>query len=254
MGTRNIRMVLAYDGTNFFGWQVQKQGRTVQGAVQDALQRMHKHPVHVHAAGRTDTGVHASGQVINFFSDIDSIPADRFFLALNSYLPEDVKALSSGEADETFHARYSARIRVYKYYYNISQVTLPQHSRYSVHLKKIPDMATLNRFSAALIGVHDFSAFTVPRDPSPSKVREILSAGFYPEGPFLVFTIAGNAFLWRMVRSIVGTIVELAQEQAGTDALLEILESRDWSRSGATAPAKGLFFHKVVYHGENDLY
>ena len=111
MAERNIKLTLAYDGTDFLGWQVQKKGRTVQGVMEEGLARMHGHPVHVLAAGRTDSGVHATGQVANFHSDIDSIASERFRDAVNAYLPPDVRVLASREAGPRFHARRSARLR-----------------------------------------------------------------------------------------------------------------------------------------------
>ena len=248
--TRNIRMTLSYDGSDFCGWQIQSNGRTVQGVLEAALERMHKHRVPVLAAGRTDSGVHANGQVINFFTDIDSINAGAFYTALNSYLPPDVKALSSCMVCDDFHARYDARIRVYRYQLYPSQVMPPVFRKYSWRIRRTPDVPRLNRLASVLVGTHDFSTFVVPRDQSPSRVKDIYSASFFPDSPFIVFKIAGRSFLWRMVRSLVGTLVELESQGADADDLERILESRDRTRAGATAPACGLFLHKVIYKGE----
>ncbi len=254
MSSRNIRLLLSYDGTDFYGWQVQARGRTVQGVLEEALGKMHRHDVPVLAAGRTDSGVHADGQVANFFTDIDSIPAGQFARALNSYLPRDVKALASSEADPSFHSRYGAVARIYQYRIQPGPAPHPLYRRYALHVKERPDIVQLNRMAACLVGTHDFTAFTVPRDANPTRVRTVHSACFFAEGPFLVFRIAANAFLWRMVRSLVGTMLELEQKMIDPSRMEEILRSGERERAGTTAPAHGLVLHKVIYHGEPFLY
>jgi tRNA pseudouridine38-40 synthase len=247
---RNIRVTLAYDGTDFFGWQIQARGRTVQGELERSLERMHKHRVQVFAAGRTDSGVHANGQVVNFFTDIDSIPAEEFHKALNSYLPPDIRALDSRHVEDRFHARYDARAREYRYRFWTRPVTDPMLRRYVWRLPRVPDIARLNRMAAVVVGSHDFSTFAVPRDASPSRVKDMYSAAFYPEPPYLVFRIAGRSFLWRMVRSLVGTMIELEARGADEDEMRRILEAKDRKLAGATAPACGLFLHRVIYDGD----
>ncbi|WP_455382205.1 tRNA pseudouridine(38-40) synthase TruA [Salinispira pacifica] len=247
MGRRNIRVTLAYDGTGFQGWQVQAAGRTVQGELLTALERMHRHPVQLHAAGRTDSGVHAVGQVANFITDIDSIPAERVALALNSLLPQDVRVVDSREVAERFHARYDARRRTYRYYLLTAAVGAPHQRLYSFRLLTQPDVVRLNRLAARFVGIHDFSTFCAPTESSPSKVREVYGASFHVEGGHTVFTISANGFLWRMVRSIVGTLIELESRGAGEEAVSALIDSRDRSRAGTTAPPQGLFLYRVDY-------
>ena len=244
---RNIRMTLAYDGSDFLGWQIQAEGRTVQGEVINALSRMHKREIKVTAAGRTDTGVHADGQVINFFSDIDSIPGRQFAVALNSYLPADVRALVSEEADEQFHARYSATCRHYRYSWTSARTVGPTPSRRVCWLKHTPNIQRLNELARPLLGVHDFSTFTPPAEPSESRVREIVAASFFPAGERVVFQISANAFLWRMVRSIAGTLIELDKIGAQPVEVSERLKACDHAAAGPSAPAKGLSLHAVEY-------
>jgi tRNA pseudouridine38-40 synthase len=248
MSRRNIRIVLSYDGTDFLGWQTQQEGRTVQSEVEKALEKIHKHPVHIHAAGRTDSGVHAVGQVINFFTDIDSIPVERFTPAVNSLLPFDVRALKSEEVPETFHARFDARLREYRYYIYPKPIVPPYYRRYCSWISFRPNLARMNRMASFILGTHDFTSFSALRDPNPSKVRTIHSASFFPEGPFLVFRITGVSFLWHMVRNLVGTFLSLDQKESPPEVVREILEARNRSLAGDTASASGLFLYRVEYH------
>ncbi|MFW5688085.1 MAG: tRNA pseudouridine(38-40) synthase TruA [Spirochaetota bacterium] len=248
--TRNIRVTLAYDGTDFSGWQIQAEGRTVQGEVMKALERMHRHQVKLYAAGRTDSGVHAEGQVANFFTDIDSIPADEFFIALNSYLPRDIQAVASREVDAGFHARYSARRRVYRYSWTHSRSVRPSLRRRVTRLKHRPCIARLNELARPLLGSHDFSTFTLPTEPSENRVRTVESAAFFPAGELVVFEISANAFLWRMVRSIAGTLIELDKLAAEPVEVEARLAAKDHAAAGPSAPAHGLVLYRVDYPGD----
>ena len=248
MPDRNIRLRLAYDGTDFCGWQVQNGQRTVQGVLEDALSGLHEHPVRVRVAGRTDSGVHAHGQVANFVSDA-SVPEERFAPALNSRLPRDVRVLESQSVPMDFNSRYDARWRVYKYFLHVASCSDPFTRKYCLTVKRRPDTALLNRLASELIGTHDFTAFSAAGDQSESKVRDIRSAVFYQERQFLVFKIVGSSFLWRMVRSVVGTLLELVEADRSPGSLRTIIESRDRGAAGTTAAAKGLSLHRVVYDG-----
>lgn len=252
MVTRNIRIVLSYDGTNFCGWQSQPSGRSVQDAVETALEKLHGHSMAVRVAGRTDSGVHADGQVINFRSD-GSIPTDRFVRALNQHLPWDIRALGSDEVGEDFDSRLDARVRVYKYFVESREVRRPSTGRFVWTLPYRLETARLNEYAARLIGTHDFSTFAAAGDTSVSKTRRVYSAGFYIEGSQLVFKIAANAFLYRMVRSLVGTMIELGHHELPVDEMRERLQARNRKAAGRTAPPWGLFLHKVLYD-ERKLY
>jgi tRNA pseudouridine38-40 synthase len=247
---RNIRVTLAYDGSEFSGWQVQKNARTVQGEIEQALHRMHEHPVRIQGAGRTDSGVHASGQVGNFFTDLDSIEPGRWHLALNSYLPPDVRALESREMESSFNAKTHARQRVYRYYLYSGGVGLPHLRRYCWKIRGQRDMRRLNDLASVFLGEHEFTTFAAAGDLSRSKVRRVDAACFFPEGPFLCFRIAASSFVWKMVRSVLGTILEYEQNGLPASDLARALAARDRSRAGMSAPARGLFLEKVVYDGD----
>jgi tRNA pseudouridine38-40 synthase len=247
---RNIRLTLAYDGTDFAGWQVQSNARTVQGAVEEALARMHGHPVRIQGAGRTDSGVHATGQVANFRSDLDSISGPRWQAALNSYLPPDVRVLESGVADAGFDAKSFARARCYAYHLHPAAVTPPHLRRYCWRINRRPELSALNRLAAVLLGEHDFSTFTSAGDKSRSKVRVVYSACFHPQGEQLVFRVAASSFVWKMVRSLLGTLLEYEAAGLGPEKLAEVLAARERSLAGTSAPAHGLFLERVVYDDE----
>jgi tRNA pseudouridine38-40 synthase len=212
-----------------------------------ALEKMHGHAVRVVAAGRTDSGVHATGQVANFRTELDSVPAERFRDAINSYLPHDVRILSSEEAAPRFHARRSARLRVYRYYI-LSSPVCPPHLRHYCHwIKRRPDITRLNGLASLLEGEHDFSSFSARRDANKSKVRQVLASSFRAEGSFLVYTIAASSFLWKMVRTVVGTILMLEEAGRGAGELARILKARSRFEAGETASPRGLFLERVVY-------
>jgi tRNA pseudouridine38-40 synthase len=249
---RNIALRVSYDGTNFLGWQRQSEagagkGRTVQEEIALALAKMHGHPVDLAGSGRTDSGVHAAGQVANFHTDIASIPAERFVPALNSMLPRDVRILSSREVPRSFHARFDARARTYRFFMYCGKHPLATDLPYVWYLGRWPDVARLNRMAACLAGELDCSTFTAAGDQSKSRSRYLYGACFFPEGERLVFEISANAFLWKMVRSITGTLIDLEGRGAPVEEFARILESRDRRRAGPTAPGEGLFLWDVRY-------
>ena len=245
---RNIRLTLAYDGTDFAGWQRQKDARTAQEELEKALGTMHGHPVPTVAAGRTDSGVHARGQVANFYTDIRSIPAQRFLPALNKLLPRDLRILEAAEADYDFHSRYDARLRRYRYFTACGGAPDPARLRYAHFMRRRPDLAVLNRMASRLLGETDFTALSSARDESLSRSRFVHEASFRWEGESLVFEIAANAFLLRMVRSIVGCILDFEAGGRDGDDFAALLASRDRSAAGPTAPARGLFLWNVEYY------
>jgi len=247
MENRNIKLIISYDGTGFSGWQVQADQRTVQGEIEKALAKMHKHPVSLTGAGRTDAGVHATGQVGNFFTDLNSIDHQQFRDAINYYLPQDVRVLESSIVNKQFSARFSARMRIYRYFFYFGPVNLPHLNRYAVRRREKPDIKLLNQYTSVLIGDHDFTTFAAAGDMSSSKKRIVYSASFYPRGNFLVFMIKADSFLYKMVRSLVGTFLDCVKKGIPREEFAGIVLARDRSKAGCTAPARGLFLDKVIY-------
>jgi tRNA pseudouridine38-40 synthase len=246
---RNIKLLVAYDGTDFSGWQRQDGGkeRTAQGLLEAALAKLHKKPVNLSAAGRTDAGVHAAGQVANFHTDIQNMAAERFVPALNSLLPRDLRVLAAQETSPEFHARFNARSRTYRYYTIAERHALPHELRYALQLWRRPRIERLNSYARCLRGELDCSVFAAAKDPSHSRNRYLFGATFFVERDTLVFEITANAFLWKMVRSIVGTLLHCEEHDVSPDAFKALLASRERKLAGPTAPPHGLFLWNVAY-------
>jgi len=255
---RTIKLIIAYDGTNFLGWQRQGalkrgalkrvgQARTVQAVIEEALEKMHGHPVALAAAGRTDSGVHARGQAASFQTDIENIKPHSFVPALNSLLSADVRIMDSCEVSAGFHARFSARIRHYRYFFIAGRRALPHESRYALQLWRIPNISLLNSYCRLLPGERDCAIFAGAGDASKSTFRNITHAVFLAEGGHLIFEISANAFLLKMVRSIAGTFLHYEERATPPARLGDIIASGDRSLAGPTLPPQGLFLWKVDY-------
>ena len=252
-GERNIRLLVSYDGTDFSGWQRQgdaQNPRTVQGTLEKALSVIHKGQVNLTGSGRTDTGVHAAAQTANFITNIRGMEAERFVPALNSLLPRDVRILEAKETRRDFHARFDARLRTYRYYFITCREALPWELRYAWHLRRQPDLRRLNEYARLFRGEMDCTSFAVPGDKSKSRCRYIFGASFFIEGSRLIFEISANAFLWKMVRSITGTLLRCEEKGLDADFVAGIIQSRNQALAGPIAPARGLFLWKIDYYRE----
>jgi tRNA pseudouridine38-40 synthase len=254
---RTIKLIIAYDGTDFLGWQRQAgqaarfcEARTVQSVIESALEKMHGHPVALAGAGRTDSGVHARGQAASFKTDIESIKPDRFVQALNSLLPADLRIMEAGEAAQDFHARFDARMRTYRYFFIAGRQALPHESRYALQLWRIPRVDILNSYCRLLPGERDCAIFAASGDASKSTWRNITHAVFLMEGNHLVFEISANAFLLKMVRSVAGTFLHYEERDTPPARLRDIIASGNRSLAGPTLPPHGLFLWKVDYYRE----
>lgn len=257
---RNILLSISYDGTDFCGWQRQDSAekknvfRTVQGEVEAALEKLLKTSVVLYGSGRTDSGVHAAAQKANFFSPIDSIPAEKYTCALNAFLPQDIRITDSCEVPENFNARLSATSRIYRYFLTPGNI-LANNNRFSWFVNYEPNLERLNRYCECLSGEIDCASFAASGDKSLSTFRYLEGARFFTQNSFpdgkklVVFEIEANAFLWKMVRTITGTLVGLDKADAPEDSFRKILEAKDRSKAGATAPAKGLFLYDIKFNG-----
>lgn len=247
---RNIKLIIAYDGADFSGWQSQgkdEKNRTVQGCLENALEKIHKRPITLIGAGRTDAGVHAAGQTAHFYTDIKSMEARRFIPALNTLLPQDVRILDAEEARHDFHARFDAKSRTYRYRIIAGRRGLPHETRYALQIWNRPSLGKLNAYTRILRGEMDFSTFSTLKNPEKSPYRYIYNAVFFIQGDILVFEITANAFLWKMVRSLTGTLLFYEEKGLPVDEFKELVESKNRSRAGPTAPPHGLFLWKVEY-------
>jgi tRNA pseudouridine38-40 synthase len=245
MPERNIRLLIAYDGTDFSGWQRQENGRTVQGEIEAALEKLHKTKVRLTGSGRTDAGVHAAGQTANFYTGIDGMGAERFVPALNSLLSRDLRILDAAETRPDFHARFDARQRIYRYHFICGRTALPHERRYALQLRRRPRIAVLNAYSRLLLGERDCSIFAAAGDPGESRSRYIFRASFFVQGDTLIFEIGANAFLWKMVRSAAGTLLHYEERDTAGEEFKAILDSGDRSLAGPVLGPEGLFLWKV---------
>lgn len=246
---RNLKLILQYDGTNYVGWQRQGSGTSIQGLVEDALAPIAGERVTVHGAGRTDAGVHALAQVatVPFAGALDPVTLAR---ALNAVLPADVRVLSVEDVAPDFHARFSATGKVYEYRIVNAPIVSPFLSRYVWHIQQPLDLEAMRAASMGLVGVHDFAAFQGAGSIVTSTDRTIRRLEWEDGGGYdlpLVMRIDGDGFLRHMVRNIIGTLVEVGIGRWAAWQVEAILNSRDRSQAGPTAPAQGLFLIRVDY-------
>jgi tRNA pseudouridine38-40 synthase len=241
-----VRGVVAYDGTEYSGFQRQANAPTVQEALEAALAQITQEAVTVLAAGRTDAGVHATGQTVAFDTAWRH-GLDDLWRALNAILPADIAFLQIEEAAPDFHPRYDARSRRYRYTVYNAPVRWPLALRYSLHVAAALDVAEMTQAAQLLVGEHDFAAFGQPPKPGGTTVRRVLAAEWGIDTPQLYFDIEANAFLYRMVRSIVGTLLQVGRGEMEVEEFAAVLASCDRDRAGPTAPSHGLCLVEVKY-------
>ena len=251
---RTIRLLIAYDGGSYQGWQRQHNGPTIQGEIERCLATICSQPVPLHGAGRTDAGVHALGMVAHFQTDT-AIPLIAFTKGLNSLLLKDIRILDAEEADPGFHSRFSALGKAYCYSFFTGAVQLPCNRRHIAHLPGPFESDRLRQALAALVGTHDFTSFerTGSRDREAESgrgaVRTIFSADCLarPEPHCWAIRLVGDGFLRQMVRIIAGTLVEIGQGKRSPEVMPAIIAARDRTQAGATAPACGLTLETIFY-------
>ena len=243
---RNVKVIVEYDGTDFFGFQKQPARRTVQGTLEWALAKITKEPVNVVGAGRTDAGVHALGQVISFKTS-GSIPTDRVSIALNSLLPRDVVAKGAEEVSEDFHARFSATSRLYRYQILNGDYPSAICGRFVWYHREKLDLESMREAAKALIGRHDFASFAMADAETRGTERDLFRLSIERCGDLIACELEANAFLHSMARIIVGTLVEVGDGRREPREISEILQRADRNAAGKTAPACGLILVSVRY-------
>ena len=245
---KRILFTIAYDGSDFFGWQKQPDEniRTVQGEFEKALGRFFKKNVECIGASRTDRGVHAMGQ--RAVIDIDTtVPTEKFPLALHSFLPEDISVVNAEDVSEEFHPRYDCVKKTYQYKIYNGKYRNPICRKYSEYCHVFLDEKKMNEVSKAFIGTHDFKAFAASGNSSKTTVRTIFDIDVKREGEFVVITVTGDGFLYNMIRIMAGTLMLAGTGKLDFDGLLKIIESRDRTKAGKTAGPNGLTLMEINY-------
>jgi tRNA pseudouridine38-40 synthase len=258
---RNLKLVIAYDGTDFAGWQVQPGLLTVQGCLLEAIARVTRETTVLHGSGRTDAGVHALGQVANFCTS-SPIPAPNLVIALNDTLPSSIRVLAAEEVAEDFHSRKSARAKTYRYRLFRGAICPPFVSRYVYHHPWPLNEQAMSEAASAVLGQHDFTSFAAVDpdrlrriaeaadgdDEAPSNIRTIFASSFRHEGDEFIYEVRGSGFLHHMVRNLVGLFLLVGKGTIAGSDIATILDAKN--RSGnpaATAPASGLALVSVEY-------
>jgi tRNA pseudouridine38-40 synthase len=249
---RRVALWVTYEGTHFSGYQVQPNGRTVQEEIEKALSKIHKgEPIRIYSSGRTDAGVHARGQVVHFDSAL-TIPSARWPKAINACLSDDIRVIEAGYVSEAFHSRYQAIKKEYHYRVllrkegDVFRRNLTHHIAYSVNIERMQKAAEL------LVGKHDFSSFCAANTDVKDKVRTLFDVSIVSDRDELVFKLVGDGFLYNMVRIIVGTLLEIGAGKREIAEISMILQAKDRTVAGKTAPGNGLFLWKVSY--ENPIF
>lgn len=243
---RNICMKVSYDGTDFNGFQNQPKGRTVQGEIERVLNILTREDIDIHASGRTDAGVHARGQVFHFLTE-SQIPIDRFAIALNTKLPDDIIILEAKEMPLDFHARHMVKRKTYRY--SIDNGKFPDlfGRQYRLHVPVPLHSDKMRQALSYIVGTHDFTSFTSTRSVKPHHVRTIYEAKLVEDGPFIHIELTGNGFTYNMVRIIVGTLLKIGHGKRNPEDMVAILAGCERSLAGPTALPIGLLLKDVCY-------
>lgn len=243
---KNILLKIQYDGSKYSGWQRQTNAVTIQGTIEEAIEKLCGKYIETIGCSRTDSGVHAREYILNFHIE-SKMPPDKYQPALNGILPEDIVVLNSKEVNEDFHARYSSKGKKYSYYILNRNYPCAINRKYVYHYKNPLSIDLMKECSEYLIGTHDFSAFKNSGSSIINNIRTINSIDITKKEDLLEISIEGNGFLYNMVRIIVGTFIEVGIGKMKPNYINTILESKDRNLAGITIPAKGLFLEKVFY-------
>lgn len=249
MNPHKTKLLIAYDGTDYSGWQLQPNGVSIQALIEKALQTILRRPTHLIGSGRTDAGVHAIGQVAHFKHEqpLDHL---RLVLSLNGLLPPTIRILSAEDAPLTFHARFSAEGKIYHYHLGIGPIATPFQRLYRTQIRQLIDQDLLRQAAQLFVGTRDFTSFANEAhkgSASRNAVRTLKRLDVVPEEGGLRLEFESNGFLYKMVRNIAGTLIEVAKGKYTLDDIPKLFEARDRRCVGLAAPPNGLFLVKVNY-------
>lgn len=248
---KRIKLTVAYDGTEYCGWQVQPEVPTVEGILNETLSRVLGEEIQVIGASRTDAGVHAMGNVAVFDTETP-IPSDRISYAINPHLPEDIRIMESVEVEDDFHPRFCDTRKTYLYRIQTGKTWIPTGRLYSHWVPKEPDADAMRKAGQYLVGTHDFKSFCAANAQVKTTVRtvcgvDVQETSLTADRKEITVTVTGEGFLYNMVRIIVGTLLRAGYHIWPPEYILEILEGRDRALAGETVPAKGLCLQKIEY-------
>ena len=241
-----VAFIVEYDGTDYAGWQIQKNDITVQQKIEEALLTLNKGRITVTGAGRTDSGVHAKGQCGHF--DIDSdIPAEKFTFILNTRLPKDIRIKKTWEVSEDFHSRFSAKGKRYIYRIFNAPYSSALMGRFTMHVPENLDIEKMRQAAQFIVGTHDFKAFCAQGSSVKTTVRTVSKVEVTKENELIEITVEGTGFLYNMVRIIAGTLIEVGKNKKTPEMVKEIIEGKIRKEAGMTADAQGLTMDEVFY-------
>ena len=243
---RNIKLILEYDGTKYFGWQRQKDNITIQETLEEAISLLTNENIEVTGSSRTDSGVHARGYVANF-KTTSRIPGDKFREAINHKLPEDIVIIKSEEVEEDFHARYNAKGKTYSYGIIMREAPPAISKDYLYHVKRKLDVKKMGEACQYFIGKKDFIGFRSTGSSVQGTIRTIQNLYIEQTGDIIKIYVTGDGFLYNMVRIIVGTLIMVGNNKIEPEEIKSIIESKDRKRAGICVPAKGLTLEEVFY-------
>lgn len=247
-----VKLIVAYDGTNYCGWQVQPNAVTVESVLNEALSSLLKEDIKVIGASRTDSGVHALGNVAVFDTNT-RIPAEKISYALNALLPEDIKIQRSERTADDFHPRRCDTVKTYEYHILNREFPLPIKRYDSIHCYRSLDLEKMREAAEVLVGTHDFRSFCSVKTQAETTVRTIYSAQMEKQEDMITIRVRGNGFLYNMVRIIAGTLMEAGLGNIAPEQVREALLGRDRNLAGPTAPARGLTLVGIEYVGEKEF-
>ncbi len=242
----NYKICIAYDGTNYGGWQIQPNRLTIQELLEEKLAILLKKPTKVTGSGRTDAGVHAMAQVANFHHEGPLFPK-LFLRSMNALLPPDIRILSIDEVEDSFHARFSAKGKAYHYHLSLTPTILPFVRNFRYHPRGKLDIKKMTEAAPLFIGKHDFTSFANVGSSSENPIKTLRRLDLVQEGDDLILQFEGDGFLYKMVRNIVGALIQVGRGKLEPEEIKQILAAKDRTRASQAAPPQGLFLFRVEY-------
>lgn len=246
MAQKRVRLIVAYDGTNYHGWQVQNNGITIESELNRCLSELLSEPIEVIGASRTDAGVHALGNVAVFDTNA-RMPAEKISYALNQRLPEDIRIQKSEEVPGDWHPRYCDSRKTYEYHIYRGEFALPTKRLYSLFTYHKLDVEKMQKAAEYFVGEHDFKSFCQVNAQVKSTVRTVTEVQVYEEGPEVIIRVTGNGFLYNMVRIMAGTLLEVGQGKRSPEEIPDMIAAKNREAAGPTAPAHGLMLVKYEF-------